>query len=258
MLESVIEPLFATQPSKLGYPGETSQSNYYPGKESITEQEIDTITDMIEEKGIGSENTRLQKLPRNENESIDTFHVFLASAEKDPEPQLIEEITIGDQQAKVFLCRGDHAVEMEKACLELMEARKYASTPEQRTELLDVIRCFQTGNYQNAFQSSLRAWVKDRNPRVEHSIGWLSAYRDPNRARTDWQGAVGFTDAKETDKMRQLVKRSTEFLRTLPWAIPDVNGGKGHFEWPELEVPNFEIIHGMFILQLVLDSFWHC
>lgn len=142
-----------------------SQSNYYPSKERITEEEIDSITDMIEEKGIGSENTRLQKLPRNENESIGTFHVLLTSAEKDPEPQLIEEITIGDQRAKVFLCRGDHAAEMEKVCLELMEARKYALTPEQRTELLDLVRCFQTGNYQNAFQSFLRT------TQMEHITG---------------------------------------------------------------------------------------
>ncbi|KAJ5109410.1 dipeptidyl-peptidase 3 [Penicillium angulare] len=245
LLDNIIEPLFAIQPSRLGYPTETSQSNYYPGKEKITEEEIDAITDMIEDRGIGSENTRLRKLRGGEGELIDTFHVLLASAEKGSEPQLIEEIVIGDQQrAKVFLCRGDHAVEMEKASLELMEARKYCS-PAQQTELLDVIRCFQTGNYQSAFVSSRRAWVTDRNPRVEHCIGWLSAYRDPNSARTDWQGAVGFTDANETEKMRQLVERSTEFLCTLPWAMPGVNGGKGYFEWPEMNVPNFEIVHAL-------------
>lgn len=95
-LQEILHPMMATQPTKLGYPSEKSQSNFYPGEERITEEETETITDMVEDRGIGSENTRLQKQPRRDTEDFDTFHVLQASAEKDPEPRLIGEIAIGD------------------------------------------------------------------------------------------------------------------------------------------------------------------
>lgn len=248
MLEEIVDDMMATQPTMIGYPDETSQSNYYPGKLKITAEEIDIITDMIEDNGIGSENTRLQKLPHAGSESFDSFHVLQASAEKDDAPKLIGEVIIGDSRiAKIFLCRGDHSEEMEKVCLELLEARKYSLTAEQQTELLQLVECFKTGDYKTAFWSSLKTWVKDKNPRVEHSIGWLSAYRDLNSARTDWQATVGITDGEETKKMSQLVAMSTDIIRTLPWAIPGLNDGKGPFEHANMNIPDFSIIHGKYI-----------
>jgi dipeptidyl-peptidase-3 len=244
-LHEILHLMVATQPSRLGYPDETSQSNFYPGKERITKQEIEAITNMIEEKGISAENTRLQKQPPGEFDDVDIFYVLQASAEEDPAPQLIGEITIGNQrQARIFLCRGDHSKEMEKICSELVEARKYASTAEQRTELSHLVECFRTGEYKTAFWAALKEWVKDKNPRVEHSLGWLSSYRDPHNARTDWQSSVGITDVEEVKKLQQLLERTKEIIRTLPWAKPDVNDGISLFERTDVGVPDFAIIHG--------------
>lgn len=47
--------------------------------------------------------------------------------------------------------------------------------------------------------------------------------------------------------MRKPVERSSEFLRTMPWAVPDVNDGKGLFEQTEMDVPDFAVIHGEYI-----------
>lgn len=47
--------------------------------------------------------------------------------------------------------------------------------------------------------------------------------------------------------MRKMVGRSPEFLRTMPWAVPDVNDGKGPFEQTEMDVPDFAVIHGEYI-----------
>jgi hypothetical protein len=47
--------------------------------------------------------------------------------------------------------------------------------------------------------------------------------------------------------MRKLVERSPEFLRTMPWAVPDVNDGKGPFERSEMDAPDFAVIHGEYI-----------
>jgi dipeptidyl-peptidase-3 len=68
-------------------------------------------------------------------------------------------------------------------------------------------------------------------------------YRDPGGARTDWLAAVGIADGDETKKMSQLVTRFTGFLRMLPWAIPGEDNGKGSFEYSELQVPDFAILH---------------
>ncbi|KAJ5640462.1 dipeptidyl-peptidase 3 [Penicillium herquei] len=55
---------------------------------------------------------------------------------------------------------------------------------------------------------------------------------------------VGIADAEETEKLGQIVARSTEFLCSLPWAVPE-NDGKGLFEYAKLEAPDFSIIHSL-------------
>lgn len=37
---------------------------------------------------------------------------------------------------------------------------------------------------------------------------------------------------------------STKFIRTLPWAVPRENNGKGPFDNNELRSPDFSIAHG--------------
>ncbi|KAJ8057922.1 hypothetical protein OCU04_013102 [Sclerotinia nivalis] len=255
-LEEIIGPMMETQPAALGYPDEASQSSYYIGKEHIKKEDIEAITKMMEARRISPENTRLQKLTtsnRSADENSDVFEILQASAEKDAEPLFLSEITIGDgRRARVYLRRGDHCEEMSKICAELTQASKVAANDEQRTVLSQLVDSFRTGDY-DAFRSAHKTWITDKAPRVEHCMGFLFGYRDPHGVRAEWQAVAGICHSGETNKMGQLVGRSTEFIRTLPWAVPNDNDGKGPFEPSELNVPDFAVIH---VLASVSSTVW--
>lgn len=246
-LEEIIGPMTTAQPAQLGYPDKTNQSSYYPGKEWISKEEIEAVTKVMETKGIAPENTRLQKHSHGNglaSENFDVFEILQASAEKDLEPQLLGDVKIeGHRPARVFLSRGDHNEEMAKICAELNEAHKFAAVGEQRSGLSQLIESFRTGDYK-AFRSAHKTWVKDKAPRVEHCMGFHFGYRDPYGIRAEWLAVAGIAHPEETSQMRQFVEKSPELIRTLPWAMPDENNGKGPFEPSELDVPGFAIIHG--------------
>lgn len=248
-LEAVLGPMKAAQPGVLGYPGKTSQSGFYPGKEEITKEEIAAIAKLMETKKIHQENTRIQKhihTTTSAPEGFDVFEILQPSVEKDIVPQHLGDIKIGGRQARVLLSRGDHSKEMAKICVELSEALKYAATNEQKTALSQVIESFRTGDFQ-IFCSGGKAWARDKAPLIEHCIGFIFCYKDPYGARSDWRSFAGIAHPEETRKMKQLVKMSTELIRTFPWAIPDENDGRGPFELSELDVPDFAVIHGEYI-----------
>ncbi|KAF7866787.1 hypothetical protein EAF04_005629 [Stromatinia cepivora] len=255
-LEEIIGPMMATQPAALGYPDEAGQSSCYIGKEHIKKEDIEAITKMMEARRISPENTRLQKLATSNcsaDENSDVFEILQASAEKDAEPLFLSEFTIGDgRRARVYLRRGDHGEEMSKICAELTQACKVAATDEQRTVLSQLVDSFRTGDY-NAFRSAHKTWVTDKAPRVEHCMGFLFGYRDPYGVRAEWQAAVGICHSGETNKMGQLVVKSIEFIRVLPWAVPNDNDGKGPFEPSELNVPDFAVIY---VLASVSSTVW--
>ncbi|KAK1706799.1 peptidase family M49-domain-containing protein [Colletotrichum lupini] len=252
-LEEIIGPMLNPQPASLGYPSDRSQSSYYPGKR-ITKVECQAISTLMEKHKLAPENTRLHKIEHGETdaENFDIYEILQASAETDPEPRLVDVIDIDERRAKIFLRRGDHVVEMTKICDELSQARLIASTQEQKTAISQLIDSFRTGNYES-FRDAHKTWVKDRAPTVEHCMGFLFGYRDPYGARAEWQAAVGIADREETNKMSRLVARSTELIRTLPWAVPGVNDGKGPFEPSELDVPDFAIIH---VIANVSSTVW--
>lgn len=259
-LEGVIDTMMAAQPSKIGYPGETSQSPFYPGKERITAEEVAAVNKMIESQGIGPENTRLSKVSGHD---FDQFQVLQACVETDDAPGLIGNVTIGERLGEVFLHRGDFSEEMKSICLELQEAREHASSAEQKAELTQLIGSFSDGTYLTGFWTALKMWVKDKAPRVEHSLGWLCAYHDPHGARGDLQACVGIADTEDTRRINELVEMSPDIIRSLPWATPE-NSGKGPFETSNLETPVFQIIHGMYNSQtsihfriLILPQYLH-
>ncbi|KAI1502712.1 dipeptidyl peptidase III [Biscogniauxia marginata] len=237
-LEEILDPMMATQPANARYPG-------YPGKEWITDTEINAITDMIEAKLITSENTRLQKHTHNntpEFKGLDMFEIIQASVEKDPMPQFLGGVEIeGQRQARVFLRRGDHSEELAKICAELTEASKHAATDEEKIALTLLVNSFRTGNYMD-FNSALDTWIKDKAPLLEHCMGFLFSRRDAYDLRAEWQAEVGITHSGETRKVIQLVERSSEFICTLPYAVPNENNGKGPFELSEMDIVDFEII----------------
>jgi dipeptidyl-peptidase-3 len=239
-----IELMTADKPTRMGYPTEESQSAYYPGSEICTREEIDAVTKIMSTEKIAPENTRLRK-----NSAEESFEIIQASAEREDEPKVLGHLAVEDQrQFKVLLRRGDHSQEMTKICAELINAREVASTEEQRLAISQLAESFSTGNYQ-AFLDAQKTWIKDRAPRVEHCMGFLFGYRDPRGVRAEWQAAAGVADLMETTKMGQLVEKSPDIICTLPWAVPNENGGKGPFEPSELETPDFAIIHGEFRCQ---------
>ncbi|KAJ5709669.1 dipeptidyl peptidase III [Penicillium malachiteum] len=138
-LRRMANPMMAVQPSKLGYPHETSQSSFYTGEEIITKEEITTVTRLIETPDIGAENTRLRKVSHHDAESgdWDEFRVIQTCVKVDESPRFIGNIQSGERP-------------------ELQEARKYTASAEQVAELGQLIRSLQTGDYLTDFWSALK------------------------------------------------------------------------------------------------------
>lgn len=256
-LQNTIELMTTPQPANMGYPNECNQSCYYPGSETITKHEIEEVTRIMEARRIAPENTRLRK-----DSSEATFEIMQASAEKVDEPSSLGQImTKGGTPFQVTLRRGDHSEEMTKICADLTRAVEFASSDQERLALLMLIESFNTGNYET-FRDAQMQWVIDKAPRVEHCMGFLFGYRDPHGVRSEWQAAAGIVDLEETTKMGRLVEKSPELIRTLPWAVPDENDGKGPFEPIELVAPDFAIIHCKYnriwvVAGLTSFQYWH-
>lgn len=64
------------------------------------------------------------------------------------------------------------------------------------------------------------------------------------RVECEWRGVISIADPQQSAKLTALVNSSTKFVRSLPWAVPNVNNGKGPFEKLEFQAPNFSIVHG--------------
>lgn len=236
-LEKIIDPFLSTPPFSLGFPDENSQSNYYPGEERITHEDIATLAKVMEKYSIEPENTRVRKFMDG---SKLTFAILQASAET---TNTINQLYENGLEAMIHIERGDHASEMSKICSALTEAVKYAANLEQTTLLSDYVKSFSTGNL-DVYRKSQKTWVTDISPRVENILGFVEPYRDPYGVRAEWEGAVCISDPDETRKLKALVDCSTKFIRTLPWAVPDDNDGKGPFEASLFQAPDFAIVHG--------------
>ena len=93
-------------PYSLGFPGESTISNYYLG-EPISKEEITRVNKTLADAYIEPENTRIRKSHANERWF---FEVLQASVER-------ESTTIRDALSEEFsLVRGDHSVELMKIC----------------------------------------------------------------------------------------------------------------------------------------------
>lgn len=236
-LEKIIEPMFAVPPYYLGYPGETAQSSYYVGNEPITVEEIRAVAGIMQKHHIEPENTRVRKTIVEDKPSV--FDIVQASVEH-AAPSLLE----STPEAIFRLVRGDHSAELHKICAELEQASKYASNETQVSLSQKNIDYFRTGDVDN-FLDAQRLWATDNSPRVEHVIGFMESYRDPYGLRCEWESIASISDPRETSKLDGLVENATAFIRLLPWAVPEVNDGKGPFEPCGFNAPNFTIVHGL-------------
>ncbi|KAL7919267.1 peptidase family M49 domain-containing protein [Trichoderma austrokoningii] len=235
-LDKIIDPLLAVPPFSLGYPGKNAQSGYYPTEEPITKDDIAKVSEIMNKKSIGPENTRVRKVLKD---GKPVLQLLQASAETD----LLEN---GDNELAddVFLVRGDHSEELAKVCSDLEKAKQYAGNDKQTEFLTHYIECFRTGSLE-AFQESQKAWVTDVSARVENILGFIEPYRDPAGIRSEWEAMIGIADADEIERLQTFVNSSTTFIRQLPWAVEGVNDGKGPYEKSLFEAPDFTSVHAL-------------
>ncbi len=142
-----ISPFIASiPPYALGHPSDITQSAYYLGS-SITEQEIQMVSKILEGNSIFPENTRIRKADNGGD-----FEVLLASADH---TALDQSFRLPDGQGTVTLTRGDHSSSLERVCAELSEAAKYAANDKQRAVLHAYIESFRAGSL-DTYRDSLR------------------------------------------------------------------------------------------------------
>ncbi|EXF84560.1 dipeptidyl-peptidase 3 [Colletotrichum fioriniae PJ7] len=231
LYDSFADAVYSSPPFSLGYPGETTQSTYYPGNH-ISKEEIATVSQVLEQNSIFPENTRLRKLDADLE-----FELKIASS-KDGS---LGVLPLPDGRGSVKLVMGDHAVELRKMCVELTQAADFASNELQRVFIEEYVESFRTGNLAK-YRDSLRNWVKDKAPEIENIFGFVEPYRDPHGIRAEFEGLVAIADAAETRKLTRLVDNSTQFIRKLPWTSPE-NDGKGVFEKSLFDPPDLSSIH---------------
>ncbi|KAK1526645.1 dipeptidyl-peptidase 3 [Colletotrichum paranaense] len=231
LYSSFADAVYSSPPFSLGYPGDTTQSTYYPGNH-IDKEEIAMVSQVLEQNSIYPENTRLMKVDGDYE-----FELQIASSHDGS----LGVLPLPDERGSVKLVMGDHAVELEKMCVELTQAANFASKEFQKAFIEEYVESFRTGSLAK-YRDSLRNWVKDKTPEIENIFGFVEPYRDPHGIRAEFEGLVAIADAAETRKLTRLVENSTQFIRKLPWASPE-NDGKGVFEKSLFDPPDLSSIH---------------
>lgn len=240
ILACVEEPMFSSQPSSLGYPGDKTQSGYYPGDHELSPDEISKVSQCLEAIRILPENTRIHKVL--EGDKV-VYQVRQASIEKDMDSQHTFEMP--DSKGTIRLVRGDHCNELSAINDSLNEAVNYANNLRQQQYIRDYQQSFFSGNLES-YKASQITWIKDTNPSVENIFGFVEPYRDPHGIRAEFEGLVAISHRKETELLSQLVEESSAFIRRLPWAKgASENDGKGPFEKALFEPPDFTSIHAL-------------
>ena len=240
ILASIETPMFSPQPSGLGFPGDKSQSCYYPGEHVIGPEEISLVSQYMEEHKILPENTRIHKT------FVDghcVYELLLASVEKNAGEEKITKLP--GSQAIIRLIKGDHSDELLAICHSLKQAAQYAANSIQETFLDQYQRSFYTGDLE-IYKESQKTWIQDTKPSVENIFGFVEPMRDPYGVRAEFEGLVAISDRKETELLTRLVLESSVFIRHLPWATgTSENDGKGPFEKTLFEPPDFTSIYAL-------------
>ena len=239
ILASVEKPMFSSQPSSLGFPGDKTQSCYYPGDHKLSPDEISHVSQCLEENSILPENTRIQKVYEGDRA---IYQVHQASVGQETSSQ--RTIEMPDSKGSIRLVGGDHCEELTAICDSLDEAAKYATERQQRF-IKQYQQSFRSGDLE-PYKASQVTWIKDTNPSVENIFGFVEPYRDPYGIRAEFEGLVAISDREETKLLSQLVDKSARFIRRLPWAQgASENSGKGPFEKQLFEPPDFTSIHAI-------------
>ncbi|KAJ9606867.1 hypothetical protein H2200_008877 [Cladophialophora chaetospira] len=202
----------------LGYPEAGHMTNYYPDSPTITKEEISIVGDVLEEKKLLIENTRLRKL-----ESGD-FELLIASGISNPPAS---DRDLGDVKSidltgslagkRLHLVFGDYREEMAKIALEMKKSGKEAANEVEEKMMEEYAKSFGSGSIQ-AFVESQRYWIRDKKPMVETDIGFVETYRDPHGVRGEWEGFVAMVNQERTRAFGKLVEAAPSMIPKLPWS----------------------------------------
>ena len=96
---------------------------------------------------------------------------------------------------------------LEKACA--------AAEPKQAQVIADLIRFYQTGDFQDWLKFGAD-WVQDNSP-VDFANGFIEIYRDARGAKGSSQSFVSVTDKPLTDAMVKLAENAQYFEQKAPW-----------------------------------------
>lgn len=201
----------------LGYPGAGHMTTYYPESPNISQDEITAIGDLMEQKGLPLENTRLKKTASGD------FELLIASGVSSPplRDRDLGEVETFDLDGKLkgkklSLVFGDHKEEMAKIAHSIKQASLHAANDNQKKMLDAYALSFGAGSIE-AFKESQRIWVKDQKPALETNIGFVETYRDPHGVRGEWEGFIALVNLERTRAFGKLVDNAEAMIPKLPW-----------------------------------------
>lgn len=219
----------------------------------MTRDEVASLAHVMEKHAIEPENTRVRK-SMNGDKAV--YDILVASAQTNatlgdhlkgtaiPTNFLPHDDDDRPNEATIRIERGDHSREMSKICEHLLKALRFSANDTQARYIVDYIDSFTSGSLE-AYRRSMKRWVEDYEPRVESIFGFVEPYRDPYGVRCEWRAVISIADPQQTAKLTTLVDSAADFIRTLPWAVRNVNDGKGPFEKADFQAPHFSIVHGL-------------
>jgi len=96
-----------------------------------------------------------------------------------------------------------------------LEKARAVAEPKQAQVIADLIRYYQTGDFQDWLQFGAD-WVQDNSP-VDFANGFIEIYRDARGAKGSSQSFVSVTDKPLTDAMVKLAENAQYFEQKAPW-----------------------------------------
>jgi dipeptidyl-peptidase III len=143
---------------------------------------------------------------------------------------------------------GLYAMYLRKANQYLEKARAVAD-PQQATVIADLIRYYQTGDFQDWLQMGAD-WVRN-NAQVDFANGFIEVYRDARGAKGSSQSFVSVTDKAVTDVMTKLAENAAYFEQKAPW---DPKYKRQSFQPPVVKAVEILIETGDFHVTVVGDN----
>lgn len=201
--------VFDVRPSALhlGLASEGEGSSTYLSR-AVTKEDAALAQRFMDAKKILAYNTRLVRC----DDAAGTLEVWVASAETDAAEPATEEF-----EGRAFrVRRGDFAPLLARAAAHLDQAATFAANEEQAAMLRKYAESFRSGDV-GAHVDGSRHWIRDKGPAVESYIGFIETYRDPIKARAEWEGFVAVVNRAASAKLAALVDNAPALLDLLPW-----------------------------------------